>query len=212
MAVSKIYIYLVLDTTLNVWKYFNSVYFIVTTVFLFLTILQWQQKKNTTWIKLKWNECGFMPPLCTYRLNWVRRTSCGWWDKLYDTALQTHNSKFEPWRSEAEHSIYRSLKLNIESLRVSVEERFCFFETWRMSGARTPDLQLCDVSHKNLKTNIGLCGLHIWYKRDMCYWKQRTLASYFPKLFYNGLYRVARHHQITIKLVTEMTCRQKHFS
>ena len=28
---------------------------------------------------LKWNESGFRPPLCTYRLNWARRTSCGWW-------------------------------------------------------------------------------------------------------------------------------------
>ena len=25
----------------------------------------------------KWNESGFRPPLCTYRLNWARRTS--WW-------------------------------------------------------------------------------------------------------------------------------------
>ena len=25
--------------------------------------------------KWKWNESGFTPPLCTYRLNWVRKTS-----------------------------------------------------------------------------------------------------------------------------------------
>ena len=31
--------------------------------------------------------------LCTYRLNWARRTSWGWWD---DTVLQTQDSKFEP--------------------------------------------------------------------------------------------------------------------
>ena len=29
---------------------------------------------------MKWNESGFRPPLCTYRLNWARRTSWGWWD------------------------------------------------------------------------------------------------------------------------------------
>ena len=29
----------------------------------------------------KWNESGFRPPLCTYRLNWARRTSWGWWDE-----------------------------------------------------------------------------------------------------------------------------------
>ena len=46
--------------------------------------------------------------LCTYRLNWARRTSRGWWDEWGDTALQTRDSKFKPWRSEAEHATYRS--------------------------------------------------------------------------------------------------------
>ena len=27
---------------------------------------------------MKWNESGVRPPLCTYRLNWARRTSWGW--------------------------------------------------------------------------------------------------------------------------------------
>ena len=56
----------------------------------------------------KWNESGFRPPLCTYRLNWARRTSGGWWD---NTVLQTQDSKFEPWRSEAEHATSRSRRL-----------------------------------------------------------------------------------------------------
>ena len=38
---------------------------------------------------MKWNESGFRPLLCTYRLNWARRTSWGWWDELDVTALQT---------------------------------------------------------------------------------------------------------------------------
>ena len=59
----------------------------------------------------KWNESGFRPPLCTYRLNWARRTSCGWWDDWGDTVLQTQNSKGEPWRSEAEHATSRSRRL-----------------------------------------------------------------------------------------------------
>ena len=59
----------------------------------------------------KWNESGFRPPLCTYRLNWARRTSWGWWDDWDDTVLQTQNSKFEPWRSEAEHATSRSQRL-----------------------------------------------------------------------------------------------------
>ena len=67
-------------------------------------------KCNTYRIK-KWNESGFRPPLCTYRLNWARRTSWGWWDDWDDTVLQTQNSKFEPWRSEAEHATSRSRRL-----------------------------------------------------------------------------------------------------
>ena len=60
---------------------------------------------------MKWNESGFRPPLCTYRLNWTRRTSWGWWDDWDDTVLQTQDSKFEPWRSEAEHATSRSRRL-----------------------------------------------------------------------------------------------------
>ena len=62
-------------------------------------------------INWKWNESGFRPPLCTYRLNWARRTSWGWWDDWDDTVLQTQDSKFEPWRSEAEHATSRSRRL-----------------------------------------------------------------------------------------------------
>ena len=60
---------------------------------------------------MKWNESGFRPPLCTYRLNWARRTSWGWWDDWDDTALQTQDSKFDPRRSEAEHATSRSRRL-----------------------------------------------------------------------------------------------------
>ena len=59
----------------------------------------------------KWNESGFRPPLWTYRLNWARRTSWGWWDNWDDTVLHTQDSKFEPWRSEAEHATSRSRRL-----------------------------------------------------------------------------------------------------
>ena len=59
----------------------------------------------------KWNESGFRPPLCTYRLNWARRTSWRWWDDWDDTVLQTQESKFEPWRSEAEHATSQSRRL-----------------------------------------------------------------------------------------------------
>ena len=60
---------------------------------------------------MKWNESGFRPPLCPYRLNWARRTSWGWWDDWDDTVLQTQDSKFGSWRSEAEHATSQSRRL-----------------------------------------------------------------------------------------------------
>ena len=62
-------------------------------------------------LKMKWNESGFRPPSCTYRLNWARRTSWGWWDDWDDTVLQKQDLKFEPWRSEVEHATSRSRRL-----------------------------------------------------------------------------------------------------
>ena len=69
--------------------------------------------------------------LCAHRLNWARRTSWGWWDDWDDTVLQTQDSKFEPWRSEAEHATSLSrrlptilttniLKIQIYSTRVNM--------------------------------------------------------------------------------------------
>ena len=72
-----------------------------------------QLKVGIKWNEMKWNKSGFRPPLCTYRLNWARRTSWGWWDDWDDTVLQTQDSKFEPWRSEAEHATSRSRRLPI---------------------------------------------------------------------------------------------------
>ena len=82
-----------------------------------LEVKIWRLKKTNLTAKVspsterKWNESGFRPPLCTYRLNWARRTSWGWSDDWDDTVLQTQDSKFEPWRSEAEHATSRSQRL-----------------------------------------------------------------------------------------------------
>ena len=88
----------------------------------------------------KWNESGFRPPLCTYRLNWARRTSWGWWDDWDDTVLQTEDSKFEPWRSEAEHATSRSQRLPtiLTFPRGWGRNIFCFFQTAE-TGNRTPN-------------------------------------------------------------------------
>ena len=87
----------------------------------------------------KWNESGFRPPLCTYRLNWASRTSWGWWDEWDDTVLRTHDLKFQPWRSEAEHATSRSRGLPTMSFtRGWGRNFFCFFQTAE-TGNRTPN-------------------------------------------------------------------------
>ena len=90
--------------------------------------------------EMKWNESGFRPPLCTSRLNWARRTSWGWWDDWDDTVLQTQDSKFEPWRSEAEHATSRSRRLPtiLTFTRGWGRNIFSFFQTAE-TGNRTPN-------------------------------------------------------------------------
>ena len=70
-----------------------------------LRFTEWSMKEGLLY---KGSESGFRPPLCTYRLNWAKRTSWGWWDDWDDTVLQTQDSKFAPWRSEADHATSRS--------------------------------------------------------------------------------------------------------
>ena len=89
--------------------------------------------------EMKWNQSGFKPPLCTYRLNWARRTAWGWWDDWDDTVLQTQDSKFEPWRSEAKHATSRSRRLPtiLTFTRGWGRNIFCFFQTAE-TGNRAP--------------------------------------------------------------------------
>ena len=89
----------------------------------------------------KWNELGFYrPPFCTYRLNWARITSRGWWDDWDDTVLQTQDLKLEPWQSEAEHATSRSRRLPtiLTFTRGWGRNFFCFFQTAE-TGNRTPN-------------------------------------------------------------------------
>ena len=88
----------------------------------------------------KWNESDFKSPLCTYSLNWARRTSWGWRDDWDDTVLQTQDSKFEPWRSEAEHTTSRSRRLPtiLTFTRGWGRNIFCFFQTAE-TGNQTPN-------------------------------------------------------------------------
>ena len=84
----------------------------------------------------KYYESGFRSLLCTYRLNWARRTSWGWWDEWDDTALQTQDSKFKPWRSEVEHATSRSRRLPTILYEWMGKKHFCYFQTAE-TGKRT---------------------------------------------------------------------------
>ena len=102
--------------------------------------LRLQQAKFVKPCNWKWNESDLRPPLCTYRLNWARRSSWGWWDDWDDTVLQTQDSKFEPWRSEGEHATSRSRRLPtiLTFTRGWGRNIFCFFQTAE-TGNRTPN-------------------------------------------------------------------------
>ena len=122
----------------------------------------------------KWNGSGFRPPLCTYRLNWARRTSWGWSDEWDDTVLQTQNSKFEPWRSEAEHATSRSRRLpTILTFRRGWGRNiFCFFQTAE-TGTRTPNSGV-KGSGANHYSRAHLATLFTRYIKD------NNMRFYFP--------------------------------
>ena len=70
----------------------------------------------------KWNESGFRPPLCIYRLNWARRTSWGapavWGGARYLSVTEApRNTDFNTWMGK---------------------KHFCFFQTAE-TGNRTPN-------------------------------------------------------------------------
>ena len=79
---------------------------------------------------MKWNESGFRPPLCTYRLNCARRTSWGWWDDWDDTVLQTQDSTRHLSVTEDPH--------NTDFHTWMGKKHFCFFQTAE-TGNRTPN-------------------------------------------------------------------------
>ena len=127
---------------------------------------------------MKWNESGFRPPLCTYRLNCARRTSWGWWDDWDDTVLQTQDSKFEPWRSEAEHATSRSRRLptiltftrgwwrnifvSFKPQRPGTEPRTLAWKAAVLTTTLGPP-PFC-VQEKLFKQASAWCGNECWYQ------------------------------------------------
>ena len=117
---------------------------------------------------VKWNESGFRPLLCTYRLNWARRASWGWWDEWDDTALQTQDSKFEPWRSEAEHVTFLSRRLpTIVTFRSVWGRNIFFFQTVK-TGKRTPN------------SSMRGSGANHYHRAPAPYSAIRSTAHYMP--------------------------------
>ena len=124
---------------------------------------------------LRLNEMNgsFRPPLYTYRLNWARETSWQWWDEWNDAALQTQDSKFEPWRSEAEHDTTRSRRLSTISKTDDTKK----LRKWISSLANL--LQSASQSWRSLELLLicdtyGARAFHIW-RRARRLWRSRLI-------------------------------------
>ena len=88
----------------------------------------------------EWNESGFRPPLCTYRLSWARRTSWGWWDEcppdtgfeirvlavwgraryLSDTEAP-HNTEFNTWMGKKHFCLFQTAETGNQTPNSSVK-------------------------------------------------------------------------------------------
>ena len=144
---------------------------------------------------MKWNEWAFRPPLCTYRLNWTRGTSWGWWNEWDDTALRKHDTKFEPWRSEVEHATSRSQRLPtiLNLYGWEWKKRFVYLKFEGQSGVRNRDLRLCKQAA--LTTAPGSRPLFTFEKwistiLPSCWLMSRFIFSMFWKLVLNLLINV----------------------
>ena len=97
----------------------KSVYWIIGSWVLiqnnYLTSSHWHF--SFRWSRQCWRNClcqlnekyGYI--LGTYKINWARRTTWGWWDEW--DAMHTQDSKFEPWLSEAELATSRSRRVSL---------------------------------------------------------------------------------------------------
>ena len=121
------------------------------------------------------NEWVFRPPLCTYKLIWSRRTVWGWWDEWDGTPSRHSIRNSNPGGlkpSPLYFSVTEALH-NIESLRVSREETFYFFEPWiaeRGSNRRSPAFQAGSFSIANdsshTKKLMHTCFINLFFCHD----------------------------------------------
>ena len=128
---------------------------------------------------MKWNERGLRPHLCTYRLNMLnraRRTSWGWWDEWYDFPPDIHcNSKFESWRSEAEHTTSRSRRLSTILILYewAGKKHFVSLKLEGQSGVRTHDLRLSKQAILTTAPDQRGRGSTLRESLQWCFWLRR---------------------------------------
>ena len=89
--------------------------------------------RMSRWVcrQMKWIDWGFRPHLCTYRLNWARRTFWGWWDEW------DYTGDLRPSRLPLDHG---------GSPQYWIFTR----ETWRLkwgSNPRSPTFQAGSFNH-----------------------------------------------------------------
>ena len=99
---------------------------------------EWMHECMNEWMN-EW--MGFYT---TFMLNWTRRTSWEWWDDC------RHGFEIMAVWGRAHYFSITEASHNIESLCVSREETFCFFETWmpeRGLNPRPPTFQAGSFNH-----------------------------------------------------------------
>ena len=97
-----------------------------------------QRVQSPRW-KMRCNESGFRPPLCTYRLNWARRTSWGWRNNEMTLSSRHRIRNWSPGGLRPStlplgHGGSPQYWLS----HVDVEKKRCFFQTAE-TGNRTPN-------------------------------------------------------------------------
>ena len=83
----------------------------------------------------KWNESGFKPPLCTYRINWARMVRWMRWHCPPDTGFEIR--ALAVW-GRARYLSVTEAPHNTDFHMWMGKKHFCFFETAE-TGNRTPN-------------------------------------------------------------------------
>ena len=137
------------------------------------TAYQTQHAKFKTWQsetsgprKWKWNEWGFIPPLCTYRLNWARITWGG--ARYFSAAEALHNIECSRVSGEETSLFLWNLKA-----RVGLEPEISDFPGSRTGSLTAPPVPppfwATECSHTTKYSRVDreamFCFFEIWTPR-----------------------------------------------